>query len=46
MAHRRTTSTFREPSGVFGLRHPDRVSNLIHRTEAAIHQSADIANQI
>ena len=46
MAHRRTTSTLRELSGVFGLRHPDSVSNLIRRAEAAINQSANIANQI
>jgi len=46
MAHRRTTSTLREPSNAFGLRHPDSVSNLIRRAEAAIIQSANIANQI
>ena len=46
MAHRRTTSILRELGGVFGLRHPDSVSNLIRRAEAAINQSANIANQI
>ena len=46
MAHRRTTSTLRELSGAFGLRHPDSVSNLIRRAEAAIGQSAKVANQI
>ena len=46
MAHRRTTSTLRELSGAFGLHHPDSVSNLIRRAEAAIGQSAKVANQI
>jgi len=46
MAHRRTTSTLRELCDAFGLRHPDGVSNLIRRAEAAINQSANIANQI
>jgi len=46
MAHRRTTSTLRELSDAFGLRHPDSVSNLIRRAEAAINQSANNANQI
>jgi len=46
MAHRRTTSTVRELSDAFGLRHPDSVSNFIRRAEAAINQSANIANQI
>ena len=46
LAHRRTTSTLRDLSGAFGLRHPDRVSNLIRRAESAIRQSTKLANQI
>jgi hypothetical protein len=33
LAHRRTTSTLRELAALFGLRHPDSVSNLIRRAE-------------
>jgi len=46
MAHRRTTSTLRELSGIFGLQHPDSVSNLIRRAEAAIGKSEKVAKQI
>lgn len=46
MAHRRTTSTLRELAVAFGLRHPDSVSNLIRRAEAAISKSSKVATQI
>lgn len=39
LAHRRTTSTLRELATVFGLSHPDSVSNLIRRAEKAISGS-------
>ncbi len=40
MAHCRTTATLRERAALFGLGHPDSVSNLIRRAEKAIAQSA------
>jgi REP element-mobilizing transposase RayT len=39
LPHRRTTSTLRELATVFGLSHPDSVSNLIRRAEKAISKS-------
>ena len=39
LAHRRTTATLRELAIVFGLTHPDSVSNLIRRAEIAISAS-------
>lgn len=39
LAHRRTTATLRELATLFGLSHPDSVSNLIRRAEMAISKS-------
>ncbi len=39
LAHRRTTATLRELATLFGLSHPDSVSNLIRRVEMAISNS-------
>ncbi len=47
LAHRRTTATLRDLSGLFGLTHPDSVSNLTRRAEKALARSkklrADLA---
>ena len=39
LAHRRTTATLRELATLFGLSHPDSVSNLIRRAQMAISKS-------
>ncbi len=46
LAHRRTTATLRELAALFGLGHPDSVSNLIRRAEKAIGQSAALKKDI
>jgi len=42
LAHRHTTATLRELAGLFGLSHPDSVSNLVRRAEKAIRESASL----
>jgi hypothetical protein len=48
LAHRNTTATLRELSGMFGLSHPDSVSNLSRRAEQSLARSktlrADLVN--
>jgi REP element-mobilizing transposase RayT len=39
LAHRHTTATLRELSGLFGLTHPDSVRNLTRRAEQALANS-------
>jgi hypothetical protein len=45
LAHRHTTATLRELAGLFGLSHPDSVSNLVRRADKAIRDSKSVREE-
>ena len=46
LAHRRTTATLRELAELFGLGHPDSVSNLIRRAEKELAESKRLQSDL
>ena len=46
LAHRRTTATLRELASLFGLSHPDSVSNLTRRAEKALAGSKKLQSEL